>query len=333
MRKRTLIYAVGTTACNAALAATREALALGGEDCVRCLLVFADRPDSFDLTGLERIVRWVRLPTLEEVYYEITEHRGRYLWIEDPDLAVLGDLKNGEGDGLAACPAAGRVAISLRARQLFHELRRLFDEAVLDRFDMEVTYICVAVGGTGRGALLEAPILAQVACTNRDGARAKHRMILVMATFSGEALEDEYRRRADLGLSAWRLVERGMAKIQDFSYTGASGTVETFRGRLTGSVLVVIPGYQRDPRGPIRGLANVAEIVTATARIVAGLACGLGWQLMLDRRLDTTLREVQNIGTTENPAVRWVSVANEARVWFNPDRLMAAVRAALVGAG
>lgn len=326
----TILVGDGTTSILILLAVMLELRASGRGDRVSAVLVGGEPPDygAFRGGALAPNVRYHQLPTLQETFDKVNRDRDAYPWLtEEAQDAVLG-LAQGMGDGLAASPGAGRAALVQRAADVWTSLRRLHDEALADGHRVEILIVTTAVGGTSRGSLCELGLIAKSACPEANGRRS----IVVLPCFSESAHGHQYAVRANLALAALAIIEDG-AVVKQRSFTGKNGKIETINGRLAEEFLLVVPAYQGSGQAELKALRSVAEVIGATARMVAGIGGGdLLWEALFNETLDATPWRDANIGTASEPRVRWVCAANEARIYFSEARLRLGVMGALLGA-
>lgn len=311
----TILFPIGTSGTRIGRAALRQVQAHGDPDRASGVFVFAEDPGFFGLDGVPG-VRWHPLPKMREVLKAVTDAPDDYPWITSKAVEDIRRLSGGSGEGLGASPGAGRVAFTLVAAEVYNSLKAIHDAARAHGDDVDVLIITCCMGGTSRGSLLEAGLLARAACPD-----AVRRNILVLPSFTADGNDKEHMRRCRNALTALQIIEDGMT-IQTRSFAGPRGR-ETVEATLAEEVLLVVPGYQSDPHAPVTSL-NEEEEIRAAARIAAGLAGGdRAWQMLMNQTLDSTLERVEPVGEGR---VRWVSAVNEARIVCEQEVLMESIR-------
>ena len=313
----TIILTVGTSSTQIGQMAMRQVQSHGDSDRASAVFVFAEDPGFFGIDQMPG-VRWHRLPKMREILRAVTDDPDAYPWLTSEAIGTIRTLASAPGDGLAGSPGAGRVAFTLVAAEVYNSLKSLYDDARTRGDDVEVLIVTCCVGGTSRGSLLEAGLLVQAACPDAS----VRRNVLVLPSFAAVAHDHEYSRRAANALSALQLVEEGMV-LRLRTFTGPNGR-EAVESTLADEVLVVAPAYQADPHASVKSIDQIPDILTATARIVGGLAGGeRAWKELMNRTMDSTAQRVEKV---VKGRIRWVCAVNEARIVCGEERLLGGVR-------
>jgi len=313
----TCILGIGTNSSRIALDAMVKIIARGNADRASAVVVFAEDPATLGANSIPG-VRWHKIPNMLAIRDAISDHPEDYPWLSEDGIKAIVGLAGAAGDGLAASPGAGRAGFTQVAPALFNTLADIQKDVSARGDDLEVLLITVTTGGTSRGALREAGPLVKLACP-----QAKvRRNVVVLPCFSVRAAPWEHQRRADNALTALQIIHEGMLE-RERSFMGPAGRRETISTSLANDVLLVNPAYQADPFARVKELTSLDDIVEATSRIVVGLAGReQPWQALIDRTLDST--------TQRQAGRRWVGAANEARIYFDEERLRAAVARAVI---
>lgn len=329
----TILLSAGTSGSRIAQLALREVHAHGDPDQVSAVFVAAESPDFFGLE-MKPGVRWHLLPKMRDVLEAVTDDPAGYPWLDERAVDEIRKLSHGSGDGFGASPGAGRVAFTLVAAEVYNSLKSLHDAARARGDSVDVLQITAVMGGTSRGALTEAGLLARAACP-----KAVRRNLLVLPSFRADGNVRDHLRRCRNTLTALQIVEDGMT-IRSRTFTGTHGR-QTMEETLADEAYVVAPEYQTDTNALVMSL-NEEEEILAAARIAAGLAGGdQAWQVLLNQTLDSTLDRVEAVRERmDDPdgradavlggRVRWVSAVNEGRIICDQEALMEAIRDALL---
>lgn len=312
-----IIHAVGTAAVNIARSALAQVHARGGTDCASGVFAAADDPGELGLTGMDG-VRWHPYPDMRDVVRSVADYPEQYPWIPREAIPAMRRLGALDGKGFGGMPGFGRCGYAQVAPDLFNSLRDLHDQAISRGDDVVVDIVTTTFGGTSRGSILEAGLLAKRACREVK----VRRNIVVLPSFAIDAPEHLHRKRAQNALSALQIVDEGMTESTRW-FAGPNGREEIL-ATLADDVVLFAPAYQADPHATIKALTNQADINVAAARLVAGLAGGeRAWQVVRNEGIDTSEERIA-------PQPRWVGAANEGRIYFDQARLLACAMAALL---
>lgn len=318
----TLFLGVGSVTTRIILSAYRQVLDRGRADRASAVVAFGEDPSFYDADRIPGL-RWHRLPSLRTTLTVVAHAREDYPWIDDKGFDAMRAMSREPGDGLAASPGAGRCAVVGAAPDLYNSIRAVRDEVNARGDELDVLVCTSLVGGSSSGSLAEAGLLARSACSDEQGeSLVRVRNVLVLPSFAIDAHPHEVQRRADNALQGLRMAAEGVA-VKKRWFTGRNGREEMVAS-LADEFVLVNPAYQADDHARVKALTTIDQVVSATARILAGYAGGeTAWQALQNRTMDSTAWRVDGEGA--GARFRWVNAVNEARVYFDDQRLRAGV--------